>query len=266
MITYLLIDIVKVQMAPKSDGEKCALTSYPPKKHATKSTMASDKSPKKRKRTAFKEDQATQSTTTIRVEVTENNPSHDPVLVSFPRGVPTSILDRDKAGTNNASNLPRFAWSKLKASSDRGRCITGSDDTCTYSATASGRGHDGRLTKLYVVALDKKSKTMKLIPTAEKGTIFALDQSVKAYTPNVSSESTVVGGNAKASASDRVQMLVESFGSKKKQKVMASRASNVVNINKVVGAGNSMMDSVVGQGGISEGNREMLQDGSKVVS
>jgi hypothetical protein len=61
-------------------------------------------------------------------------------------------------------------------------------------------------------------------------------------------------------------MLVESFGSKKKQKVMASRASNVVNINKVVGAGNSMMDSVVGQGGISEGNREMLQDGSKVVS
>lgn len=63
-------------------------------------------------------------------------------------------------------------------------------------------------------------------------------------------------------------MLVESFGSKKKQKVMASRAANVVNINNVVGAGNAMMESVAGQKGgvISEENREMLMDGSKVVS
>jgi hypothetical protein len=48
---------------------------------------------------------------------------------------------------------------------------------------------------------------------------------------------------------------------------MASRAANVVNINKVVGAGNAMMESVVGQKGtISEANREMMLDGSKVVN
>ena len=77
----------------------------------------------------------------------------------------------------------------------------------------------------------------------------------------------MVGGIEQASAKDRVNMLVESFGSKKKQKVMASRAANVVNINKVVGAGNAMMESVVGQKGtISEANREMMLDGSKVVS
>lgn len=76
-----------------------------------------------------------------------------------------------------------------------------------------------------------------------------------------------LNGQNQASASDRVQMLVESFGSKKKQRVMASRAANIVNINKVVGAGDAMMNSVVGQGGmISAGNRDMLMDGTKVVS
>jgi hypothetical protein len=125
------------------------------------------------------------------------------------------------------------------------------------------------LTKLYVAVLNKTTKTLKLIPTAERGNTFALDQTVKAYKPNVSSESMAIGGlnDSKVSASDRVNMLVESFGSKKKQKVMASRAANVVNINKVVGAGNVMMDSVVGQKGVvSEENRKMLMDGSKAVS
>jgi hypothetical protein len=181
--------------------------------------------------------------------------------------VPTSILNYDaQAGNNsNTSRLPHFTWSKLKSSSDKGRRITGTDETCIYTSTSSGRGHDGRLTKLYVLALHKKEKTIKLIPTAEKGTTFALEQTVKAYKTSISSES---GSLNQASAKDRVNMLVESFGSKKKQKVMASRAANVVNINNVVGAGNAMMESVAGQNGgvISEENREMLMDGSKVVS
>lgn len=225
---------------------------------------SSTKSPKKRKHASF-----TETTTPIKVEVTPIDPSHDPVVVSFPRGVPPSILSHDKSSNSNTSLLPHFTLSKLKSSSDRGRRITGSDDTCTYTATSSGRGHDGRLTKLYVAVLNKTTKTLKLIPTAERGNTFALDQTVKAYKPNVSSESMAIGGlnDSKVSASDRVNMLVESFGSKKKQKVMASRAANVVNINKVVGAGNAMMDSVVGQKGvISEENRKMLMDGSKAVS
>ena len=95
------------------------------------------------------------------------------------------------------------------------------------------------------------------------------------YVPNVIGGGTggsmgVGGGNATSNgnnndndntmkASDRVQLLVESFGSKKKQKVMASRAANMVNINSVVGAGNAMMESVARQGDkISEGNREAM--------
>ncbi|KAL3797503.1 hypothetical protein HJC23_009867 [Cyclotella cryptica] len=230
------------------------------------------KSPKKRKHATFQDEDSSQGTTPIRVEVAPSNPSKDPIVVSFPRGLPASILQHDHQTHKNddtTEDLPRFTWSRPNPNSDRGRIVTGSDDTCVYSATAAGRGYDGRLTKVYVAILDKRAKTLKLVPAAEKGTIFALNQTVKAYTPNVVGGAMAVGGlngQNQASASGRVQMLVESFGSKKKQKVMASRAANIVNINKVVGAGNAMMDSVVGQGGmISTENREMLMDGSKVV-
>jgi hypothetical protein len=46
------------------------------------------------------------------------------------------------------------------------------------------------------------------------------------------------------SASDRVKMLVDSFGSKKKQKVMDSRAANKVNVHSVVGGGNFVPENV----------------------
>ena len=223
--------------------------------------MPSTKTANKRKHASFEE-----SSTRISVEVTEDDPSHDPVVVSFPRGVPPSLLKHSENSDGNTSNMPHFTWSKLKVSSERGRRITGHDDTCTYTAMSSGRESRPRLTKLYLTVLNKKTKTIKIIPSAEKGTTFALDQTVKAYNHNVHSESMAVGGLKQGSATDRVNMLVGSFGSKKKQKVMASRAANVVNINKVVGAGNAMMESIVGQKGvISEENQTMLLDGSKAV-
>ncbi|KAL7531025.1 hypothetical protein ACHAXR_003810 [Thalassiosira sp. AJA248-18] len=217
--------------------------------------------------------------TSISVEVSPNNPEYDPVVVSFPRGVPSSIIDNNNNKSNNATidDSPlRFTCSKLKASSSRGRRITGEDDNCTYTASAVGHGHDGRLTKMYVCVYNKKKKTLKLVPSAEKGTVFALEQAVKEYTPNVANESMLFGsgttqddgeGNAKVmSASDRVQLLVESFGSKKKQKVMASRAANKVNIHSLVGAGDVMMKSVTKQEGISAGNKKGMEEGSTMVN
>jgi hypothetical protein len=225
------------------------------------------KSAKKRKHEASSQDT---SSTQYKVEVTPNDPAHDPVVVSFPRGVPSSLLHRDD-DTASSSNqlLPHFTYSKLKPTSDKGRTITGSDDTCTYFGSSSGKRNDGRLTKLYVVAVNKKAKTLTLIPAAENGTIFSLEQTVKSYKPLLS-DSVMLGGGSIA-AKDRVNLLVESFGSKKKQKVMSSRAANIVNINNVVGAGDVMMDSVVNQNSgegmvISEENREILMDGKKVVS
>jgi hypothetical protein len=56
-------------------------------------------------------------------------------------------------------------------------------------------------------------------------------------------------------------MLVESFGSRKKQKVMASRASNKVNIHSVVGSGDAMMKTVTNQEGISADNKKKIEEG-----
>lgn len=215
-------------------------------------------------------------TTSITVNVSPNNPEYDPIVVSFPRGVPNSIVVASSSTNVHRHHLPQFTCSKLKATSSRGRRITGEDSNCTYTASAAGRGHDGRLTKTYVCIYNKKQKTLKLIPSAEKGTVFSLEQSVKEYTPNVVNGTLVVGSGNQTlndtatkvlSASDQVQRMVESFGSKKKQKVMASRQANKVNIHSVIGTGELMMKSVEKQEGISlENKKKMVEEGgSKMV-
>lgn len=96
---------------------------------------------------------------------------------------------------------------------------------------------------------------------------------MKEYTPNVHNGTLLVGGSAtnekqQTTASNQVQLLVESFGSKKKQKVMASRAANKVNINSVVGSGELMMSSVTKQEGISAENKKRMveEGGSKMAN
>ena len=207
----------------------------------------------------------------VKVEVATNNLDFDPVVVSFPRGVPNSIAsstslgDDDDGGGDDAEPPLRFLRSKPKSSSSRGTLITGEDDHCTYTASASGRGHDGRLTKAYVCVYDKKAGTLRLVQSAERGTIFALDQCAKEYTPKINGAGGEETGTR--STQDQLQLLVDSFGSRKKQKVMNSRASNQVNIHSVVGTGGVMMDSVKNQEGISHDNRKtILEAGGKKVN
>ena len=249
------------------------------KRKADKVAATSAETPPSTKQTSSSKKKI-RCTTSITVNVSPNNPDYDPIVVSFPRGVPNSIVVASSS-TNNVHHhhLPQFTCSKLKATSSRGRRITGEDSNCTYTASAAGRGHDGRLTKTYVCIYNKKQKTLKLIPSAEKGTVFSLEQSVKEYTPNVVNGTLIVGsGNQTVndgdntatkvlSASDQVQRMVESFGSKKKQKVMASRQANKVNIHSVIGTGELMMKSVEKQEGISlENKKKMVEEGgSKMV-
>lgn len=95
---------------------------------------------------------------------------------------------------------------------------------------------------------------------------------MKGYTPNVVNGSLLIGGAqtqnndagvtmGTVSAANQVQLLVESFGSRKKQKVMASRAANKVNIHSVVGSGDVMMKSVTKQEGISAENKKKIEEG-----
>ena len=122
---------------------------------------------------------------------------------------------------------------------------------------------------------NKKAGTLRVMPAAERGTVFALDQAVKGYAPAVAHGSLTVGsGRAEdeegratrvMAAADRAQLLVESFGSKKKQKVMASRAANKVDISRLVGSGDAMVADVARQEGISLDNKKRMEEGSQLV-
>ena len=202
----------------------------------------------------------------IRVEVAPNDPERDPVVVSFPRGIPISIAGIEGGKGGGGPPPPRFERSKLKPSSSRGTRIRGEDEHCSYAASASGRGHDGRLTKAYVCVFDRGAGTLKLVPGAERGTIFALEQRAREYNPKGLAAAQVGTAAGPISVSDQMQMLVDSFGSRKKQKVMNSRASNKVDVNNVVGSGDVMMRSITEQEGISRDNRRMiLEEGDKKV-
>ena len=212
----------------------------------------------------------------VKVKVHKVKSGDDPIVVSFPRGVPTSILDAEEASSSSrkrsvqfasgqgnggaesrAHDVPTFTWSKLKAGSNRGKSIRGSDKTCTYSSSNEGRGYDGRAVKLYVAVYDKEEQTLTLQPAAEKGQVFALDQSVKSYEPQVRHLDTTIKN---MSASEKRMLLFESFGSAKKQRALKSQAANVVNIDSVISAGGTMLSAVQNQDGLSESNRRAMED------
>lgn len=213
----------------------------------------------------------------VKVKVHKVKSGDDPIVVSFPRGVPTSILDAEEDASSSsrkrsvqfasgqgsggaesrAHDVPTFTWSKLKAGSNRGKSIRGSDKTCTYSSSNEGRGYDGRAVKLYVAVYDKEEQTLTLQPAAEKGQVFALDQSVKSYEPQVRHLDTTIKN---MSASEKRMLLFESFGSAKKQRALKSQAANVVNIDSVISAGGTMLSAVQNQDGLSESNRRAMED------
>jgi len=98
--------------------------------------------------------------TTITVQVSQENPKYDPVVVSFPRGLPSSLCT-ENSSSSSTDKAPKFTCSKLnpKSKSSRGRRINGEDANCTYTASATGSSHDNRRTKSYVCIYNKKEKT-----------------------------------------------------------------------------------------------------------
>ena len=101
-----------------------------------------------------------QTTTPITVQVTQENPKYDPVVVSFPRGLPSSLCT-ENSSSSSIDKAPKFTCAKLnpKSKSTRGRRINGEDANCTYTASATGSSHDNRRTKSYVCIYNKKEKT-----------------------------------------------------------------------------------------------------------
>jgi hypothetical protein len=189
----------------------------------------------------------------LRVQVASDpSTSTHPIVVSFPAGLPPSMtsisstpsvarsvqFEDDANNNNNNSSPPVFTWSKVRQSSTRGRLIYGTDDTCTYISSNEGRGHDSRLTKFYVGVYHKPTGSIKFIPSSEKGTVFALNQSVTSYNDTKSMDFRNL------SIAERRRMVFESFGSQKKKKVLKSQQANIVEMRSVVGAGEGMMKSL----------------------
>lgn len=192
------------------------------------------------------------SSVKIVVNVQDSHPSVDPIVASFPGGLPEHIGDAE---------APKFAWRKIREKSDRGRTLVGEDSTCRYEARTEGRGYDGRRTKLCVGLYNKKTNTLTLHQAAEKGTVFCLSQTVRSYQDSTTSLPSQM------SAPDRRRALFESFGSSKKQRVLKSREANVVNVDSVVGAGSVMMGAFLEGQNMSESNRQAMEQaksGNKV--
>jgi hypothetical protein len=202
----------------------------------------------------------------LSIQVQDPDSTQDPIVVSFPSGLPSSIAasNSNSASNDNDNNddtdhtaPPVFTWTTTRKSTSKGRILMGTDSTCTYTAMNNGRGYDSRLTKLYIAIHHKPTNTLKFIPSSEKGTVFSLEQQVSDYTDSKSFD------HRNMTMSERRRMVFESFGSQKKKKVMRSQDANVVEMKSVVGAGEGMMKALGSQmemGAVSESNRKVMED------
>ena len=189
--------------------------------------------------------------TTVKVE--KPDPSSDPIVVSFPGGLPQGLSENS---SSEAAHVPQFVWRRLRENNSRGRLLVGKDATCIYEAQNQGRGNDGRRTKLCVGIFDKSKHTLTVHTTAERGTVFTLQQSVKNYVP----AETVA---TKMTPAQRRKALFEDFGSAKKRKVLKSQDANRVSVESVVGAGSVMAGAFSRQTNMSESNRKALEESKR---
>ena len=237
----------------------------------------------------------------MRIDVQESHADKNPIVVSFPGGMPQALMDTNGASVDNATKIkdavsdssdgdsdddvvisPKFTWNKLSAKSAFGRRIIGRDKNCVYTSASRGIGYDERSTKLCVGVYDKKRGIVKLYEAASKGTVYTLSQSVPHYTQQISS--SLLDPNApknddidKSNANNSYQAVFEDFGSAKKRKVLKSQTANQVDIDHVVGASSqagkggstpqsAMMENVItGSLSMSESNRKALEESMRMT-
>ena len=175
--------------------------------------------------------------------------SSNPIIVSFPGGLPES-------SENGNIEPARFLWQKSDVNTKRGRRIVGYDRHCLYSATTRGLLFDDRRTKICVGIYDKKRGSIVLHEGAINGTIFSLKQSVPTYTERNGKVDSVPSNNA-----DRPNIF-EDFGSQKKRRVLKSQAANRVDVDHVLGAGtdSAIVSQIVNGRSMSKSNKEAIEN------
>jgi hypothetical protein len=172
----------------------------------------------------------------IKVLPYSNNTPSDPILCSFPSGLPAALQD------NKILELPSFVLKRSKDSIT----LVGKDKACYYAATLTDEEQDDLSVNYCVGVYDKQRQTVTF-SQAMNGSVFALNQSVRNYQMHAESST----GSAEARMA-----LFQDFGSSKKQKVLRSQAANRVNTETVLGSGRLMMDNV--QQTMSESNKQAM--------
>lgn len=184
-----------------------------------------------------------------RAIITVAEKSSNPIVVSFPGGLPESV-------GNRSIKPARFLWQRSDVNSKRGRRVVGYDRHCLYSATTRGLLSDGRRTKMCIGIYDKKRGSIVLHEGATNGTVFSLQQSVPTYMERHGNVETNPSSNA-----DRPNIF-EDFGSQKKRRVLKSQAANRVDVDHVIGAGgdSAIVNQIINGKAMSESNKQAIKD------
>ena len=246
------------------------------------SASSSKKNKKKRHSTSHDEDDNTLTATTeltsssssssIRVKVVESNPSHDPIVCSFPGGVPTNPLTFQWYQKKNSK---KSSHNKLDTASSVEYVLKGHDEACQYygsctsssSVTSESSSHN---TKLCVGIYDKETNVVTFYPTAGNGAVISLQQFVPSYhhSKEQNRESNGVStknNNNSSSSSNSNALLYADFGSAKKRRVLQSQEANRVTVDAVVGDAtpthndSTTTNTAFDHPAMSESNRSAIQ-------
>ena len=250
------------------------------------SASSSKKNKKKRHSTSHDEDDNTLTATTasatteltssssssIRVKVVESNPSHDPIVCSFPGGVPTNPLTFQWYQKKNSK---KSSHNKLDTASSVEYVLKGHDEACQYygsctsssSVTSESSSHN---TKLCVGIYDKETNVVTFYPTAGNGAVISLQQFVPSYHHSKEQNLESNGASTKntnniSSSSNSNALLYADFGSAKKRRVLQSQEANRVTVDAVVGDAtpthndSTTTNTAFDHPAMSESNRSAIQ-------
>ena len=189
----------------------------------------------------------------VKLEVFDSDPSDNPIVVSFPRGVPEALQKE----ADESSVPPKFLWQKLSDKSKTGRRVVGHDQHCVYSGQSKGIGFDDRRTKLCIAVYDKKKGVMRIQEAASRGTVYSLEQTVPTYLETHPQDTFQVGKNLV----EYSNAVFADFGTSKKRKVLKSQAANRVELENVLGAGvgSAMVEKITAGQQMSASNKKAIE-------
>lgn len=186
----------------------------------------------------------------IKLQVAKDE-EEGPIVISFKNGIPQSLNDEEDEIS--------FEYRKVTTSnriSSHNSAVIAKDDTCQYKGYYfKNDKRDNTLescNKRLVGVLDKATNTVKLYLSSQNGYVYPMEQSIlhkRKYTHDeIDLADDTESDNENhtttfASYNDRQRLLINSFGSAKKQKLLKTKEANKLDPNAVIGYGDTMQSA-----------------------